>query len=371
MSKTIVVSGINLVDGGALSVYYDFLDSVLNSQDYKRNKYIILVSRKELFKKYKGSMEILEFPKSKKNWLFRLYYEYWYFNRLSKTINPDIWLSMHDITPRVNAKRRFVYCHNPSPFYKMPISKIKYGWKYYAFSKLYKYLYRINIKKNTAIIVQQEWMAAEFKRMFQVNNIIIARPNISIENINEYTSNRVRHDNTFYFIYPSFPRVYKNFELVCEAARQFKMEFPKLNFKVIITLNGNENNYSNMLVSKYKEDTEINFIGLIKRTELFGLFSKCDCLIFVSKLETWGMPISEFKITGKKIIVSDLPYAYETVGNYKNVKFVNPDSVTELKLAMKTAITANNFNYHQKNKTHDEYIHAENWRSLLKILQNY
>lgn len=164
MSKTIVVSGINLVNGGALSVYYDFLDSVIESQDYIKNEYILLVSKKELFTKYKDKLRLIEFPKSKKNWFLRLYYEYWYFKRLSQKLNPDIWLSLHDITPNVKAKKRFVYCHNPSPFYKMPISKIKYGWKYYLFSKFYKYLYMINIKKNTAVIVQQQWMGEEFKK---------------------------------------------------------------------------------------------------------------------------------------------------------------------------------------------------------------
>lgn len=368
MPKTIVISGINLVNGGALSVYYDFLDSVIESQDYKINHYVILVSQKKLFEKYENKVKIIEFPKSKKRWLLRLYYEYWYFNKLSKVIKPDIWLSMHDITPNVKAKKRFVYCHNPSPFYKMPVSKIRYGWKYYAFSKLYKYLYKINIKKNTAVIVQQKWMGEEFQKMFQVNKIIVAHPSISTEKINDYKCNQ---DNVFKFIYPSFPRVYKNFELLCEATKKLLKDNPGLKFKVLVTLKGNENNYASMLFNKYKHVSNLEFIGLIDRSKLFELYGKMDCLIFISKLETWGMPISEFEFTNKKIIASKLPYAYETVGNYSNATFVDVNSVEDLEEKMKQAILTKSFKNINRQEKSDDYLHANNWKELINIIQNY
>ena len=367
MSKTIVVSGINLVNGGALSVYYDFLDSVIESHDYKNNNYIILVSQKELFEKYESKMKIIEFPKSKKSWFLRLYYEYWYFNKLSKILNPDVWLSLHDITPNVKARKRFVYCHNPSPFYKMPLSKIKYGWKYYAFSKLYKYLYKINIKKNTAVIVQQKWMGEEFKKMFHVDKIIIAHPSKSEEKINYCKHD---HDNIFEFIYPSFPRVYKNFELLCEATRKLSKDNPNLKFKVLVTLKGNENNYANMLFNKYKHVSNLEFIGLIDRSKLFELYAKVDCLIFISKLETWGMPISEFEFTNKKIIASKLPFAYETVGNYTNATFIDVNSVEYLEENMKQAILTKNFTNTKKQQKSDKDLYADNWEELINMIQN-
>ncbi|KQM36617.1 hypothetical protein ASE59_15070 [Sphingomonas sp. Leaf10] len=53
------------------------------------------------------------------------------------------------------------------------------------------------------------------------------------------------------------------------------------------------------------------------------LYEKMDCLLFPSRLETWGLPISETKSLGKPMIVADLPYAHETVGSYDKVQFVN------------------------------------------------
>lgn len=363
MSKTIVVSGINLVNGGALSVYYDFLDSVVKSKNYETNNYIILVSRKELFKKYEGKMKIIEFPNSKKSWFLRIYYEYWYFNKLSKTIKPDVWLSMHDTTPNVKAQKRFVYCHNAIPFYKMPISKIKYGWKYYVFSKFYKYLYKINIRKNAAIIVQQQWMGRKLKEMFNVNDVIVARPSVKINNFErkKLSSNHIPYT----FIYPSYPRVYKNFEVVCKAAELLKKQ--NINFKILITLSGNENLYSKTLLDKYKNNPYIKFIGLMERSKLLKLYSETDCLIFMSNLESWGLPISEYMATGKKIIVADLPYAYETIGNYSNVKFVDPSNEKALAEAMISAMKKTQFEY-RASKKEEQLKSINNWNELINII---
>ena len=75
MKKTVVISGINIVDGGAMSVFTDLLDAINNSKFIQEYKFVILVSRKKLFNKYSNNFEIIEFPKSKKHWLNRIYYE--------------------------------------------------------------------------------------------------------------------------------------------------------------------------------------------------------------------------------------------------------------------------------------------------------
>ena len=67
------------------------------------------------------------------------------------------------------------------------------------------------------------------------------------------------------------------------------------------------------------------------------LYTEADCLIFPSKLETWGMPITEFKSTGKPILAADLPYAQETVGEYGRAAFFNIKSDAELAEMMKQA----------------------------------
>ena len=47
------------------------------------------------------------------------------------------------------------------------------------------------------------------------------------------------------------------------------------------------------------------------------LYSKANALIFPSKLETWGLPISEAIDYKIPIMVAKLEYARETLGSYK------------------------------------------------------
>lgn len=334
MHKTLVVSGINLVDGGAYSVYRDFLQSLIQSGYSEEYKIIALVSKKELFDEFSGKIELLEFPESKKSWIMRIYYEYFYFYNFSKRKHVNIWISMHDITPRVCSDKQYVYCHNPSPFNHMKLKDIKYGFKYYLFSKFYKFLYRININKNNGVIVQQNWMREEFIKMYHLKNeVIVSRPNLPASvKLDDFSNNE-----EIIFIYPSFPRYYKNFEVVCEAAMKLEKESQD-NFKVYITLDGSENAYSKMLLKKYGSSKNIIFTGLLDRTELYNIYEKSSCLLFMSKLETWGMPITEFKSTGKPMILSDLPYAHETLGSYGQASFVNPNDVNQMSKEMLNVI---------------------------------
>ena len=54
---------------------------------------------------------------------------------------------------------------------------------------------------------------------------------------------------------------------------------------------------------------------------MYEKYNKIDCLIFPSKLETWGLPISEFMAFDKPMLIADLPYAHETAAGAKYVAF--------------------------------------------------
>lgn len=361
--KVIVVSGPNLVDGGPISVFLDFLRAIVNKGYCEKFRIIALVGKKELFKEFSEKIELIEFRKSKSNWLYRLFYEYIYFNQLSRRIKPYVWISMHDMTPNVKAKHRYVYCHNPSPFNNMSLKEVKFGVKYYLFSKFYKYLYAINIKKNDAVIVQQEWMRNEFKKMFGIDNVIVARPSMPDFKQIEDTSN---NEKEFIFVFPSFPRYYKNFQFVCEAAKKLEKQ-GKYKFKVIITLDGTENSYSNYLYNAYGDLKTVKFTGLLSREKLFSVYGQSSCMLFMSKLETWGMPITEYKMSNKPLIVADLPYAHETVGNYSNVSYINPDDVNALANSMELLLKGEKFTEPIKLKSVDA-PYADNWDALCELL---
>jgi len=318
MKKIIIVSAVNFRSGGPLTILDDclkFLDKQLSSE----YKIIALVHSKKLLVKT-NKIEFIEFPKSISSYVYRFYYEYYYFYKLSKKLRPNLWLSLHDMSPRIKSNIKAVYCHNPAPFYNTNLEEFFLDKKFSFFSLLYKYIYMINIKSNDYVIVQQNWMRERFKKLYNIKKCIVAYP---VLNENNFNKNMQNENARTVFFYPSFPRVFKNFEIICEAIENIN---PKYNdtFEVILTIDGSENKYSKKIIEKYAKNKNIKFIGLQSRERVFELYSLSDCLIFPSKLETWGLPISEFKNFEKSMLLADLDYAHEAVGYYDKVKFFNP-----------------------------------------------
>lgn len=361
--KTIVLSGINLIEGGPLTIYKECL-KYLQENFLEEYRIIALVHDKSLFLEYKEKIEFIEFNDSKKSYLKRLYYEYIFFKKLSKKLKPYLWLSLHDMTPNVVANKRVVYCHNPMMFYKMTKEERKKSFKLFLFSKFYKYIYKINIKKNNYVIVQQNWIRKEFKKAFGIENIIVAHPEVNLEALKIDKNIEVEKNS---FIYPSFPRVFKNFEVICKASEILENKNIK-NFKVYLTIDGSENIYSKEIVEKYKKQECVKFIGLQSRKNLMNYYNKTETVIFSSKIETWGLPVTEAKAFKKKLILADLPYAHETLGNYEDVFFFNPDSAEELALKMESVINKKNISFDGNICKKIEQPYSNSWKELFEII---
>lgn len=366
INKVIVISGINLTEGGPLSVFFDFLDEIIKKKIDADNKIVAFVHKKEIFRKYsKSNIEFIELPKAKKNYLFRMYYEYFFFKRFSKRCTIDYWISLHDITPNVKAINKIVYCHNPSPFRKISLFDLKMGIKNVLFPLFYGLVYKKNIKKNKYVIVQQDWIKNEFIKRYKISNVIVAYP--SHKNVYEAQNDCEAKETTFF--YPAFPRVFKNFEIILESVKILNQMSKTLNFKVIITIDGTENKYSKYLFRKYNKIKNVKWVGVIPREEVFEYYKESSALIFPSKIETWGLPISEFKATNKPIFLIDLPYARETVGNYDKICFFNPNDVKEL--ANKMEIFINDplsIRFDNNCSERNNGLHADNWSELLDII---
>jgi uncharacterized protein yefI len=366
--KTIVLSGINLIEGGPLTIYKDCLRCV---EKYFLENYeiVALVHNRELFSEFDSKIKFIEFMDSKKSYLKRFYYEYFYFKRLSKKLKPYLWFSLHDMTPNVVTDKRAVYCHNPIIFYDVKRKDMINEFKMFMFSRFYKYIYKINIKKNNFVVVQQDWIRKRFKKIFKIKNVVVAHPNVVIDDSNNNYKNTKIVKNSF--LYPSFPRIFKNFEVICKAVEILENKNIE-NFKVYLTIDGSENIYSKEIVEKYGRLKCIEFIGLQTRENLMKYYSKIETVIFPSKLETWGLPISEAKAFGKNIILADLEYAHETLGTYEKVMFFGPDDAEKLAEKMEMLI---NDDENMKNIEFDGNIEkniekpfCKNWKELFDIL---
>lgn len=340
--KTIVVSAVNLNTGGTLSILRECLAYLSELTLAGNYRVVALVYKKELAF-FKG-IEYIELKWPKKNWLYRLWCEYVTMDRISMELSPvDLWISLHDTTPTVKAKKRVVYCHNPFPFYKWNMRELLLAPKIVLFSLFSKYAYWKGIHKNSYVVVQQSWIKKEFIRLFNLDSdkIIVAPPSINSIDVKTVRSRSV-HDGKYRFFFAAAANSHKNFECICRACELLEKTVGDGRFEVCITLHGNENRYVRWLFLTWGcRLSSLRFVGYLDKEDLYKYYAGSNCLIFPSKAETWGLPITEFAAFRKPMLLADLPYAHETASGCSDVAFFNPYSHEELAQKMKCAMEGN------------------------------
>ena len=111
----------------------------------------------------------------------------------------------------------------------------------------------------------------------------------------------------------------------------------------------------------------VKFIGLQKRDAVLQQYNESDALVFPSKLETWGLPITEIKLYNKTILVANCRYAYETVGNYGKACFFDPNDPLHLSGLMEKAINYS-LVFDTPASTAPQQPFTKNWKELFSLI---
>ena len=330
-----MISAVNIRKGGTLTILRECLSYLSGlAGGYK---VVALVHDRSLCD-FPG-IEYIEMPDTVKSWGRRLWCEYVTMKRISSELAEKygskvyLWLSLHDTTPNVDAERQAVYCQTSFPFLKWKLRDFRMDFKIPLFALFTRYAYRVNVHRNDRLVVQAQWLRDGLGKMLGVNSgkFIVApvKSKLDAEIVNVPSAG-----GPFTFLYPASGDCHKNFETLCEAARLLEKEVGDDKFEVVLTLNGRENRYTRWLKKRWGNVRSVKWNGIMSRDELFGYYGTADCLVFPSRIETWGLPISEFMPTGKPMLVSDLAFGHETTAGAKAVGFFNPESPKDLKDAM-------------------------------------
>jgi glycosyltransferase involved in cell wall biosynthesis len=363
MGHRIAVSAVNLTEGGTLTILREFVVAACEILPLEWS-IVVFVHDQRLLNVTRA--QVVEIPYAKKGYLRRLYVEWIEFETYARKLKPDIWVSLHDITPRVGAVRQIVYCHNPMPFFRLRLRDIWFEPKAFLFRYLYGVVYRLNLSRNYAVVVQQSWLRDEFKRWLgPKNKIIVAHPTVQWPIVAGVTSRPERGDRAR-FLYPALPRSFKNVELICRAVRRLEC-LSSWRSEVVLTIARHENRYARWLFRHFGNLRTIRFAGRQTAEDMLSLYANADCLIFPSLLETWGLPITEAKRLGMPMFVADLPYAHETVGNYDRVAFIDVDDPVALAEKM-LAFQDHHDCFLPARVTPPASPFASNWRELFILL---
>jgi glycosyltransferase involved in cell wall biosynthesis len=363
MNKLIVISGANITSGGPLTIFNDALETL---SAIKGCRIIAIVSDKSQFY-HEKNITFIELPKYKAFIFLKFYYEYVYYHKLSKQLMPDVWLSLNDFTPTVVTTNLFTYFHNAGMFFNIKPSDLIFSARV-IFQKLYYNLFvGINMKRNKKVIVQQGWIGNGLARKFAVKkaNLLIFRPDSFVTGTVVSTAGSISTDKLTVF-YPTRANGYKDVEVICEAISILYFQLKMTEVEVSITLDGNENIYSKYLKYKY-QNLPVRWLGNLSKAEVERHYSSASVLIFPSRLESWGLPLTEFARYNKPIFAIDLPYVHETLRGYKYLalfKMRDTEGLAKLllKLVNKEEILYSNTHIEQESLTN-----ITGWADLLTI----
>ena len=359
--KIIVVSAVNITEAGPLTVLRECLRSAADSLP---GQYTIVALVNSSMLINEPRVQFKEISSAKTSWFHRMYWEWFGFYRISKKLKPTLWLSLHDITPRIVACRQAVYCHNPSPFYSISLQEAVWSPAFFLYNRFYFILYSIFIRRNKLIIVQQNWIRNAFFSRAGSLPIVVSHPSVAIFNAKAAIPSMGPRNKRF--LYPALPRVFKNIQTLCHAANTL-VRMGLYNFEVVLTVSGLENSYSKFLYSSFSSLPQIKFLGIQSPSQMASLYSDCDVVVFPSKLETWGLPITEAKAFAKPLLVADLPYAHETVGDYALVSFFPPES-SECLASLMAQIIKGSWKPSGSHAVTPHEPYTSNWNSLWELL---
>jgi glycosyltransferase involved in cell wall biosynthesis len=364
--KQVVLSAINIHTSGPLTIVRDALAAICRTEAFRRRAYEVTLfchSAASYADLAFPGVTIVEKPRSRRSWALRLAYEYVWFYAWSRKRNIDTWVSLHDITPNVKAAHRFVYCHNPAPFYNGP-SVWRWEPSFELFRRFYGIFYSINLQRNDGVVVQQEWMRQIFVKRFgsQPAQTIVARPVAPSPPPAGSGASRRRGSETL-LVYPAFPRAFKNFGVLLRAMRRLQ----SVSLRLVLTWTGDENWLAQNLRRRFSDLPNVDFAGFLPRPELFRLYEDVDAMVFPSLLESWGLPLSEFREFGKPIFAADRSYAHEALSGYDRAAFFEPEDDRRLAELLTGFALAGEFQA-TRHETRYEPPFARDWDELLVLM---
>lgn len=349
----ILVNDIAASNGGALSVLSEFYRFISTDSNAKEIEWLFVLN--DRYFKETSNIKLKIVPKSRLNWIKRLWFDNYLINKICKEHKVDGVISMQNTASFTCELPQMVYMHQIIPFQKEKVfsffkkNEIIYAIYQHIIGKLIKR----SMKVANLIVVQAEWIKklVADQTGVQENNIIVNGLDCSSSSSYEYNNDSNLKSNKFF--YPAFECIYKNQDVIRQACSILE----KKGIPADIVLTVEQNNNDSKLIKN---------IGQISHDAVMELMSE-SVLIFPSYVETVGLPLIEAMSVNALILAADCEFAHETLGDYPNAYYFDPfDSVQLSDLMTKIVsgeISKKDFIYVPKKRS--------NWDNVISSFVNY
>ena len=239
----------------------------------------------------------------------------------------DEVISLQNVIVQGISVKQTLYLHQTLPFATKRYH-ITEDFKLWVYQNLISEMIFSSIRKASEVIVQTFWLkeACVKKAGVVPDKFKVIRPEVKIVVKKSYRQEDV--NNTLFF-YPAGGVVYKNHKVIVEAAKMLKYQGIE-NYRIIFTLQGNENGKIKKLYNEVKKlKLSIEFIGHISLEEVYEYYSK-SILLFPSYIESFGLPMLEARIHCSPILASDYAFSHEILEGYDKVEFFDPFNKMQL-----------------------------------------
>lgn len=319
--ETILVLDVAADSGGALTVLKQYYERLTADPD---KRCLFCVSVADL--RETERTRVLRFPWVKKSWLHRLWFDHITLKRLIRREKPDRVLSLQNTGVSGVSCPQTVYLHQPLPFCGIRFSLFKHP-RFWVYQHLIARRIFRSLRRADRVILQTQWMKEAVCRQVGISpdKILLETPSVG-----EVTARFNKSDWRRGFFFPASPYIYKNHELILQAAERL-IEEGIGDFEVIFTLTAGQL----PCLARYPRAAErLRLAGQMPRERVMETYAS-TVLLFPSYIETFGLPLLEARRTGAPVLASDCPFSHEILDGYEYARFFDPFSPDQLAALMR------------------------------------
>ena len=213
----------------------------------------------------------------------------------------DFSIVLGDI-PLRGIKKQIVLVHQPNLISPSVNSLSSSSFNF----KVLRLIFRMNLKYVHKIVVQTDIMKEEMLLSYpKLENriVVIPQPIPNWFKIDKSSIKKNEKVEPILLFFPAAGYKHKNHEFLLKLNDYFiqnEIEIPKI--EIWVTLTKEE-------FFPYENISFVKNLGRLDHDQVIATYSKCDCLLFLSLAESYGLPLVESLSFSLPILTVDLPYS--------------------------------------------------------------